>query len=121
MKILLDENFPLALVRKLRDDGYEVEHIILLGLRGIPDSVILERLNAEPLLFLTQDQEFLDLPATRSTIIVSRVTQSLPLKSRVEAWRKAVGEYLSRDWNGSLFEVFDDGTLTASLVLRSGD
>lgn len=35
MKILLDENFPLALTRKLREDGQEVEHIILLGLRGV--------------------------------------------------------------------------------------
>ena len=47
MRILLDENFPLALVRKLRDEGRDAEHIIALGLRGSPDSRILERLNSE--------------------------------------------------------------------------
>ncbi|MGO9453030.1 MAG: DUF5615 family PIN-like protein [Candidatus Binataceae bacterium] len=39
MKILLDENFPLALLRRLREEGHHVDHIILLGLRGAPRSV----------------------------------------------------------------------------------
>ncbi len=52
MKIVLDENFPLALVRSLREEGREVEHIILLGLRGAPDSAIIERLNSKSLSFL---------------------------------------------------------------------
>jgi hypothetical protein len=86
MKILLDENFPLALVRKLREQGHEVEHLILLGLRGTPDSMIVARLNSETLLFLTHDQEFLQLEPTRSSVIISRVSQSLPLSSRIEAW-----------------------------------
>jgi Domain of unknown function (DUF5615) len=34
MRVLLDENFPLALLRRLRDKGHYAEHIILLGLRG---------------------------------------------------------------------------------------
>jgi predicted nuclease of predicted toxin-antitoxin system len=75
MKILLDENFPLALVWELRRHRREVEHIILLGLRGAPDSLIVDRLNFEHLLFLTQDQEFLSRPLTRSPVIVSRVTK----------------------------------------------
>ena len=111
MKILLDENFPVALVQKLREEGREVEHMILLGLRGTSDSAIIDRLNSEQLLFLTHDQEFLDLPLTRSAVIVSRVTQSLPLQVRIEAWLKATREYFSRDWNEKLFEVFDDGRL----------
>lgn len=111
MKILLDENFPLALVQKLRDDGRDVEHVILLGLRGASDATIIARLNSEKLLFLTQDQDFLEFSPTRSVIIVSRVAQSLPLATRLEAWRKAVREYLSRDWAELMFEVFDDGRL----------
>jgi hypothetical protein len=51
MKILLDENFPLALVRRLREERLEVDHIILLGLRGTPDSAILDRLDSEDILF----------------------------------------------------------------------
>jgi hypothetical protein len=75
MKILLDENFPLARVGKLRDEGQEVDHIILLGLRGTHDSAIVQRLNSEELLFVTCDQEFFDLPVTHSVIMISRVAQ----------------------------------------------
>ncbi len=109
MKILLDENFPLALVRKLRAEGREVEHIILLGLRGTPDSSIIARLNSEELVFLTSDQEFIGLPLTRSAVIISRVTQSLPLALRLDTWLTALREYFSGDWSEKLFEVFDDG------------
>ena len=73
MKILLDENFPLALARKLREAGQEADHIILLGLRGTPDSAIVARLESEEILFLTHDEEFLDVKLTRSAVIVSRV------------------------------------------------
>ena len=111
MKILLDENFPLALVPKLRNEGYEVEHIILLHLRGIADTIIIDRLNHEDVLFLTHDQEFLWLPLSRSPVVVSRVTQTLPNGVRVEIWLKAIREYFSRDWTEKLFEVFDDGRL----------
>ena len=37
LRILLDENFPLALYRSLQSDGEQVEHIITLGRRGAPD------------------------------------------------------------------------------------
>ena len=53
MKILLDENFPVALYRRLRLAGYDVEHIIVLGQRGLPDSAIRERLRVEEMI-LTQ-------------------------------------------------------------------
>jgi len=120
MKILLDENFPLALVRKLHEEGREVEHIILLGLRGTSDSAIIDRLNSEELLFLTHDQEFLDLPFTRSTIIISRVTQSLPLEVRLEAWLKAIRAYFLGAWSEKLFELFDDGRLHPWKDISSG-
>ena len=95
MKILLDENFPLARVGKLRDEGQEVDHIILLGLRGTHDSAIVQRLNSEELLFVTCDQEFFDLPVTHSVIMISRVAQSLPLPIRLDAWLNAIREYFS--------------------------
>jgi len=37
LKILLDENFPLALYRNLIADGEDVEHIITLGSCGASD------------------------------------------------------------------------------------
>jgi predicted nuclease of predicted toxin-antitoxin system len=54
LKILLDENFPMPLYRRLRMKGCHVEHIIALGQRGLPDVSIQKRLREEPLLFLTQ-------------------------------------------------------------------
>ncbi|MGO9606746.1 MAG: hypothetical protein ACLQAT_25715 [Candidatus Binataceae bacterium] len=39
------------------------------------------------------------------------MTQSLPIKARVEIWFSTVREYLSRNWGKTLFEVFDDGRL----------
>jgi predicted nuclease of predicted toxin-antitoxin system len=44
--ILLDENFPLGLVRRLRADGLVAEHIITLGWRGASDARIRERLRS---------------------------------------------------------------------------
>ena len=59
MKVLLDENFPLALHRSLETGGVDVEHIITLGWRGASDQRIRERLVDHELLFLTQDEDFL--------------------------------------------------------------
>ena len=47
MRILLDENFPIQLYRRLKHEGYDAEHIIVLGLRGMPDADIRLRLAVE--------------------------------------------------------------------------
>jgi predicted nuclease of predicted toxin-antitoxin system len=111
MRILLDENFPLALLWKLQEEGYQVDHIILLGLRGAPDRADIDRLNSEELILRTSDHEFLHRSVSRSRVIVSRVTQSQPIAVRVEIWLNALREYFSRDWPEAQFEVFDDGKL----------
>ena len=118
MKILLDENFPLPLVSKLRDRGHEVEHIILLGLRGMPDTAIVARLGAEDTLLLTHDEDFLDATLTRSAVIVSRVTQTLPLNRRLEIWHQAIAEYFAREWSERVFEVYDNGQLVPWKIVR---
>jgi hypothetical protein len=56
----------------------------------------------------------------RSAIIVSRVTQSLPIEERVETWLAAIREYFSKEWWERLFEVFDEGTLLPWEVARLG-
>ncbi|MGH8532841.1 MAG: DUF5615 family PIN-like protein [Gammaproteobacteria bacterium] len=53
-------SFPLPLYHNLRAAGLDVEHIIVLGQRGLPDARIRQRLASERLLFLTQDTEFAD-------------------------------------------------------------
>ena len=42
MTVLLDENFPLGLVRVLEADGLKVEHIITLAWRGVSDARVLK-------------------------------------------------------------------------------
>ena len=111
MRILLDENFPLALLWKLQEEGHQVDHIILLGLRGAPDRAIVDRLNSEDFLLLAHDQEFLGRRLTRSHVIVSGVTQSQPIAARLEIWLRAIREHCSRTWRQRQYEVFDDGKL----------
>ena len=86
MKILLDENFPLALDHSLKTEGEDVEHIITLGLRGASDQHIRERLFDKDVLFLTHDEDFLFDRPTEATVVLSRVRQSRRLVERVEVW-----------------------------------
>ncbi len=59
MRILLDENFPLGLLRGLRADGFEADHIITIDWRGATDTRIRERVQDAEVVCLTQDADFL--------------------------------------------------------------
>ncbi|MGQ0733770.1 MAG: DUF5615 family PIN-like protein [Acidobacteriota bacterium] len=87
MKVLLDENFPLGLVRVLQTDGVRVEHITL-GWRGASDTRIRECLSDMDVVFLTQDDDFLFGTSVDATIVVSRVRQSRRLADRIESGGK---------------------------------
>ncbi len=114
MKILLDENFPVALYRRLRLAGYDVEHIIVLGQRGLPDSAIRERLRVEELILLTQDVEFANIRGEyRGTIIISRVRQRLPIQRRTQIWLSAIERFLSERPAGKLLDLMETGELLA--------
>jgi predicted nuclease of predicted toxin-antitoxin system len=81
VKVLLDENFPLPLLGALRQAGIDTDHIISLGLRGVADQRIREMLRAEPIVFLTQDAEFLEAASpSMAPVVISRVRQSARLK-----------------------------------------
>lgn len=79
MKVLLDENFPLALVRVLQAAELDVEHVITLGWRGASDSRIRERLQDDQILFLTQDDDFLFGEPVTAIVVLSRVRQARPI------------------------------------------
>jgi predicted nuclease of predicted toxin-antitoxin system len=114
VKILLDENFPLQLYRRLRLSGYDVEHIIVLGQRGIPDSVIQERISKEELAFLTQDSEFENTPGNyRGTVIISRLRQSMPIQQRTEIWFNAIEKFITERPTGRLFDLLETGEVVA--------
>ena len=114
MKILLDENFPLRLYHRLRSSGYDVEHIIVLGQRGLQDSAIRKRVASEELVLLTHDSEFEDISANYTgTIIISRVRQSLPIQQRTEIWFSAIETFMSQKPAGKLFDLLETGELIA--------
>jgi Domain of unknown function (DUF5615) len=112
VKVLLDENFPLALLRCLHKAGIEADHIITLNQRGIPDARIRERLRDEHLLFVTQDTDFLvSEPLCAAVVLVSSVRQSRPIADRVAVWLKAVLEILANPPQSRLLEVIDAGSV----------
>lgn len=112
MKFLLDENFPLRLLRRLLDDGFEADHVIGLGLRGISDAVIRKRLLVPGTVLLTHDLEFLEVRLSRhEVVIVSRVPQALPIEVRAELWMRALREFVARKPPEQLFEILPDGRL----------
>jgi len=114
VRILLDENFPLPLHAALAALGYDVEHIILLGQRGMADSTIRERLASETLVFLTNDTEFLDQPPLgASRVIVSRVPQRLRIADRVAIWVRAMRTFLEDPPPGAIFELRETGEIVA--------
>jgi len=120
VRLLLDENFPLALYHRLRKDGKDVEHIIATGQRGIGDDVLRSRLAREPLVFLTQDDEFADVPPDfRSQVIISRLPQRMPIAERVERWVAALHRFAERQPRERLFEISPAGELLAWEVRRS--
>jgi hypothetical protein len=121
VKILLDENFPLQLYRRLRLSGYDAEHIITLGQRGIPDSAFRDRISKESIVFLTQDSEFEKMPGGhQGLILISRVKQSLPIQERTEIWFTAVERFMTERPPGKLFELLENGEVVAWEIHETG-
>jgi hypothetical protein len=119
VKLLLDENFPLALYRRLRDAGQDVEHVIVMGQRGVGDDVLRSRLDREALVFLTHDDEFENIPPDfRSQVIISRLPQRMPIAERVEIWVAALHRFAERQPQERLFEISPAGELIAWEILR---
>jgi predicted nuclease of predicted toxin-antitoxin system len=84
----------------------------LLTNRGIQDKKIIARLTQEELLFLTQDEDFVEAaPDCRASIIWSRVSQSMAIDQRVEIWLNAVKQFFSKKWSEKFFELYDNGQL----------
>lgn len=112
MKILLDENFPLPLYHRLRSAGYDAEHIIVLGQRGIKDSELRERLVREDIVFLTQDTEFEDSTSDyHAKVVISRVRQNLPIQRRVEIWFAALQNFMIHPRDEKLFDLLETGQI----------
>lgn len=106
---------PTPLQRRLQTAGYDAEHIIALGLRGLSDAAIRRRLAVEAdLVFLSHDTEFADLPIdTAATVMISRGPQSIPIAERVDLWLQAIDDFGQHPRPGRLFEILADGHMVA--------
>jgi hypothetical protein len=111
VRIFLDENFPLGLERRLKKEGYDAEHVITIGWRGVSDDRIRDRLVDAELLFLTHDEDFLFSKGPAAIIVLSRVRQARPLHDRIEIWRSAVEDLMTNPPAERRFELMDDGGL----------
>jgi len=111
VRFLLDENFPLGLIRALQSDGLAADHIITLGWRGASDKRIRERLQDAQIVFFTQDDDFLFGETVAAVVVLSRVRQSRTLKERIEIWRKAGRDLAQTSGVERLFELTDEGVL----------
>jgi hypothetical protein len=111
VRVFLDENFPLALVGRLKQDGHVAEHVITIGWRGASDDRIRERLADTDVIFLTQDEDFLFSKEVGAVIVLSRVRQARPLNERVEIWRAAVRQLIEVPPRERRFELMDNGAL----------
>ena len=118
MIILLDENFPLRFYIRLQKEGIAAQHILLTD-QGIHDRQIIARLKQEEVLFLTQDEDFIEAaPDCKASIIWSRVSQSMAIDSRVEIWLHAVKQFSAKMWNEKFFELYDDGQLRPIEIIK---
>ena len=111
MKVLLVENFPLPLYHRLKTAGFDVEHIIVLGQRGIKDSQLRKRLEEETIVFLTQDTEFEDVAANRGKVYNFSYPAAPWIWQRVEIWFAALTEFVSRAYVENLFDLIEDGRI----------
>ena len=120
MKFLLDENFPLLLMGRLRGLGFPAEHLVAMAERGLPDAAIRQRLeNEDDLVFVTQDLEFeeWDFPC-RGIVVVSHVRQGLPIEDRVAIWLRALATLSEQPAEVRLFGLWEPGALTAITTAR---
>lgn len=114
MKFFLDENIPLALQTKLRNQGYECEHVITSDLRGCSDQRITEFLTKRGWTFITQDDDFFDLLVGEDvTVFLSRIPQELLIEERVARWTKAVAAYVENfsEADEDFYEITPEGDL----------
>ncbi len=124
MQFFLDENFPLQLHYSLEESGYESEHVITERMRGIEDSKLAEYLAHEQYIFLTNDDDFLDLLSGKEVVLfISRVPQQLKIDTRIQLWLNATKEYLKKykDSEYWFFVIYPEGTIKPWKVTRRNE
>ncbi len=111
LKLLLDGTFPIHLSRRLKDEGMNVERLIVVG--RATETYITDRLSREDdAVFVTEDPGRKTLALeNRGPVIISLVPQALPLEERLEPWARALASFAARRPPGRLFKILEDGQM----------
>lgn len=94
MKFLVDENLPASLAKRLREEGYQAEHILELEMKGVKDEKIARYAKNEDYILLTKDLEFGSPehypPQSHNGVVIVR----LPNRLGVEAIHSRITDFL---------------------------
>jgi predicted nuclease of predicted toxin-antitoxin system len=84
MIIYVDENVPLKIANRLKEEGYHVEYVT----RSIEDRDILEAAYQQQALLITSDKDFerliLDEHKPTAGVILLRIATRIPIKDRAQ-------------------------------------
>lgn len=58
MRVVVDNNLPYSLARRLSQAGLTAIHVLDLGMASVADHVLRERLAGEAIVFLSRDDDF---------------------------------------------------------------
>ncbi len=102
MIIYVDENVPLKITTRLREEGYKVEYVT----RSVEDRDILETARKQKALLITSDKDFerlvLDERIPTAGVILLRIATRIPVEHRAQ-----IVVNVLRKYRGKL-----EGTLT---------
>ncbi len=68
MKLLVDNQLPLALARFLSANGFECRHVVDIGLEAASDQTIWNHATREGLVIVTKDEDFPHLADRQASI-----------------------------------------------------
>lgn len=109
MRIVVDEDLPLAVAQLLRESGFEAKHVRELGLAGQPDSNVIAAAREKTALLFTADLHFSNLLTyplgTHSGVVVLRFPDYFRRAEIVQLVRRFVGEVDLGDIQGCLVVV----------------
>lgn len=93
MIIYVDENVPLKITTRLRQEGYQVEYVT----RSVEDKDILEIAYKQKALLITSDKDFerLVLNERRATagVILLRISTRIPIEHRAQIVANILRKY----------------------------
>ena len=111
MKLKLDENLPITLIKELTEMNHDVETVLTEGLKGKPDQDVWQASQKEGRFFITQDLDFSDIrkfkPGNHYGVLIIRLSNP----SRSALIRKISAVFQSEDvkkWQGCFIIMTDN-------------